>query len=104
MDLPQATLWHELAHVVTDVGRSREVNEDGVGEWRLADGHLIVVADGMGGHAAGEVASAMVVAEVHRQMEASVGGDPRARIFAAITRAHEAVLRRAAEAALIVSA
>lgn len=43
----------------TDVGRSRPSNEDAFG--LFADLHLYIVADGMGGHAAGEVASQMAV-------------------------------------------
>ena len=55
----------------TDVGQIREVNEDSY----LAAPPLFVVADGMGGHEGGDVASRIVVEEFARL--AAEGYDPR---------------------------
>ena len=55
----------------TDVGLVREVNEDSY----LAEPPVFVVADGMGGHDGGDIASRIVVEEFGRL--AAAGYDPR---------------------------
>jgi protein phosphatase len=61
------------ASVLTDPGCVREINEDRVILVRPADapvvaakGVLVLVADGMGGHLAGEVASDLAASTIHR--------------------------------------
>ena len=58
---------------ITDVGRKRTGNEDA---YFLDDTQrLFVVADGMGGHQAGEVASAMVVETLRDHVQSPASGD-----------------------------
>jgi protein phosphatase len=73
----------------TDVGRVRPGNEDAV--LVTDDARLVAVADGMGGHQAGEVASATAIAALLAGVER---GDP---IDVAITGANDAVVRLAAD-------
>jgi serine/threonine protein phosphatase PrpC len=80
----------ELHHgAATDVGLVREVNEDAF----LASPPVFVVADGMGGHDGGDVASAIVVEEFGRL--ADEGYDPR-RGADAVAATLEACQRRIA--------
>ena len=61
---------------LTDTGRVREHNEDSVTILKNISGeYLCVVADGMGGHRKGEVASALTVAHLGKRFteSASIG-------------------------------
>lgn len=48
----------------TDIGRHRDLNEDSVYAEEFEGYHLFIVADGMGGHLAGEVASQLAIDSV----------------------------------------
>ncbi len=52
----------------TDVGMIRSGNEDNFAASATDDRGLFIVADGMGGHAAGEVASEMAVQTIQREL------------------------------------
>ncbi|MDR7076335.1 protein phosphatase [Neobacillus niacini] len=59
---------------MTDQGKVRQHNEDAGGIFVNKDGHrLAIVADGMGGHRAGDVASEMTIAQLKNFWEESSG-------------------------------
>lgn len=58
---------------------------------------LWVVADGMGGHEAGDIASAIIVQEMSSLGVAVTAADQRARFLARLDRAHQRIRSHAAE-------
>lgn len=83
-----------LVGAATDVGRVRERNEDGF----LSREPLFAVADGMGGHRGGSVASKLALEVLSQMGGDSMSGDGAAKDLAEmVVQANEAVLERASE-------
>lgn len=83
---------------MTDIGMVREVNEDYVFVSDTPVGNLpnlLVVADGMGGHKAGDYASRAAVEVVKKKLAESTGDSPEAMIRDAISSANRILLEKA---------
>lgn len=80
----------------TDVGMIRSGNEDAYFAQATQERGAFIVADGMGGHAAGEVASEMTVQIVSRELEnlERLNGGSEQKVSEAIQRANRAVYER----------
>jgi len=79
----------------TDQGCVRDHNEDSL--LVRPDYGIWVVADGMGGHAAGDVASATIVDELGSVGVPGSAADLQARFMERLTRAHNRILDHAAQ-------
>jgi protein phosphatase len=88
----------------TDIGLRRKNNEDACAarvcsdetEWK-ARGHLFLVADGMGGHAVGELASKIAVETVPHTFFKLPDASPAALLRQAVTAANDAIHSRGSQ-------
>jgi serine/threonine protein phosphatase PrpC len=106
---PQAPAVKVLVCAKTDVGRARTTNEDACSVTELETGTLIdaegedrtvslgqkgvllAVSDGMGGHQAGEVASALVLESLQRELAQDAKGPLHKHLEDAVHRANRRV-------------
>ena len=84
----------------TDVGRKRKINQDCVYSCNVPIGslpNLFIVADGMGGHKAGDYASAYAVNAIEREVDADEGTEPVKILGNAIECANAEIFEKAKE-------
>ncbi len=83
----------------TDVGRVRSSNQDAI--YLNPQKNLFIVADGMGGHNGGDIASAMAVKFTPEYLLSHLSGDPIHSVEDAIHYANKAIYKRAQENELL---
>lgn len=83
----------------TDVGQEKATNEDAITTTEFESAHLGIVADGMGGHAAGDVASEMATSTISETVATALGNgreDFETILDDAITKANQEIHEYAA--------
>lgn len=85
---------------ITDIGKRRKLNQDYVYTSERPVGNMpnvFIVADGMGGHNAGDYASKYTVETIVKEMERSVEVNPERILTKAIESANEQIIRLSRE-------
>lgn len=81
----------------TDVGMARQVNEDSMITFDSPNGRIVAVCDGMGGQAAGDVASQLACSIIRDILENNTFATPQEAITCSIMAANQGILHRASQ-------
>ena len=81
-----------LSAGLTDIGRIRKTNQDAI--YLNPEKHIFIVADGMGGHRGGDIASSIAVTEASRYLLEHYHEGPSEIHKAAVEQAHTAIRKR----------
>ncbi len=77
---------------VSEIGQSRNKNEDAYGVYVVDDGLLVIVCDGLGGNKAGDIASQYSVKKIFNSFSNSSDEDYLVRIKNSIKNAHSGLI------------
>lgn len=81
----------------TDVGLTRQVNEDSMTVFDSPNGQVLAVCDGMGGQAAGDVASQLAVNIIENILTDNTFETPEEAIKRSVMAANQGILNRTAQ-------